>query len=134
MKMYQSITSFACMLLLVGCGSGGPELASVSGVLLSDGKPVPNAMIEFFPVDGITSTAMTDAEGKYSLNYNDEDGAIVGQHTIQVTIGVPQTTVDPNSTEMAPPMIEPPQTIVLPEKATVESGENTMNLELPPSK
>jgi len=134
MKIYQTITSFACILLLVGCGSGGPELAPVSGVLLSDGKPVPSAMIEFFPEDGITSTGMTDAEGKYSLNYNDEEGAVVGTHTVQVTVGVPQTTVDPESTEMAPPMMEPPQTTVLPDKVTVDSGENTINLELPLSK
>jgi hypothetical protein len=35
---------------------------------------------------------------------------------------------------MAPPMMEPPQTTVLPDKVTVDSGENTINLELPLSK
>jgi hypothetical protein len=134
MKMSQSIIPFCCLLFLAGCGSGGPELAPVTGVLTSEGKPMPSAMIEFFPEEGVTSTGITDAEGKYSLKYNDEEGAIIGTHTVQVTVGLPQTSIDPDSTEMAPPVMEPPKTVVLAEKVTVEAGENSIDLKFPPSK
>ena len=95
---------------------------------------MPSAMIEFFPEEGVTSTGITDAEGKYSLKYNDEEGAIIGTHTVQVTVGLPQTSIDPDSTEMAPPVMEPPKTVVLAEKVTVEAGENSIDLKFPPSK
>ena len=74
--------------LASGCGgSDEPELGVVTGEVIQAGSPVPGALVEFFPEAGVTSTAITDSEGKYSLRYNDREGAIVGTHQVQVTPG-----------------------------------------------
>lgn len=115
----------------LGCGSNGPQLGTVTGVLTQEGSPVTGALVEFFPEEGKTSTGTTDAEGKYVLSYEDSEGAIIGEHTVQVTVGVPQPAVDPESMEVAPPMMEPPKTVVLPQKVSVKEGENSIELQLP---
>ena len=84
------------LLALAGCG-GGVTLAPVSGVVTLDGRPYPNAVVSFQPVGGTGnenpgrgSMAITDADGKYTLKYdNVEPGAVVGKHVVRiVTNGV----------------------------------------------
>lgn len=129
-----------CLLLLlfnlIGCGGdSGPELGTVTGVVFENGSPISGAMIEFFPEEGITSTGISDEEGKYSLKYDDRQGAVVGQHSVQITPGMGAImNPDLESNKEAPPMKSPPKTIVLPEKITVESGDNEIDLKLPGKK
>jgi hypothetical protein len=73
--------------LLAGCGPGGPEVVRVTGTVTCQGKPVGNLYLNFKPDVGRPSWGVTDAEGKYSLNYSrDRDGAVVGKHTVWVTV------------------------------------------------
>lgn len=117
---------------MLGCGSSGPELAPVTGVVTSEGKPLAGVMVEFFPEEGVTSTGLTDSEGRYSLKYNDEEGAVVGNHKVQLTPGMGGVAImDPNSEEMAPPMQEAPKTVSLKDKVTVITGKNTIDLKIP---
>lgn len=70
-----------------GCGrSDLPELGTVSGQVLLNNEPLPNAIVNFSPqAGGRPSTAETDASGRYSLLYlMDVDGAIVGEHVVTV--------------------------------------------------
>ncbi|QDT95125.1 carboxypeptidase-like regulatory domain-containing protein [Gimesia aquarii] len=135
MSRVQSIGLILLVLNLTGCGNSGPELGVVTGVVFENGSPISGAMIEFFPEEGITSTGITDEEGKYSLKYNDRVGAVVGRHSVQITPGMAAiTNPDLESNQEAPPMKSPPKTIILPEKITVESGKNNIDLKLPGKK
>lgn len=84
----------ACGLLIVAAaGCGGPpadlpELGTVSGVVTLDGKPLPNARVMFTPDHSRPSGAMTDANGRYELIFNEKlKGAAVGKHTVRISLG-----------------------------------------------
>lgn len=77
----------AALLASGGCGSsaGQPELGTVSGVVNMDGQPLAGVTVSFAPAKGRTSSAMTDAQGKYELVYvHNTKGACVGQHTVHI--------------------------------------------------
>lgn len=79
-------------LAAAGCGGpAGPPVGTVTGTVTFDGQPVANASIQFVPKgEGRTSTAVTDAEGKYTLLYDStQAGALVGKHLVRVTTAVP---------------------------------------------
>ena len=69
-----------------GCDSG-PPMGQVSGKVTFQGKPLPNAEIEFQPVDNRpSSSARTDAEGRYKLQFTSKkSGALVGEHVVAIT-------------------------------------------------
>ncbi|HAH44436.1 hypothetical protein [Gimesia sp.] len=75
------------MLILTGCAkSSGPDLAAVKGHVTLDGKPVPNARLEFSPSEGRPSVGTTNAEGVYELQFSIEKaGAMVGPHKVKIT-------------------------------------------------
>ena len=91
----RNITTFIGAALLgavVGC-SGEFPLASVSGVVTLDGKPLENATVFFQPqakgtesVVGPPSIGVTDATGKYSVaTHKLGSGAVVGDHTVSIS-------------------------------------------------
>lgn len=74
------------MAAVVGCGSGGPALVPVTGVLTYKGKPVANAGLRFLPEAGRPSSGQTDEEGRFTLSYDREhEGAVMGKHKVWVT-------------------------------------------------
>jgi hypothetical protein len=79
-----------CWLILMagiaGCAQSGPELATVSGRVTVDGKPVENLDITFQPDEmRPASYARTDASGHYELGYKrGVTGALLGQHTVRI--------------------------------------------------
>lgn len=86
--------TFSLLLILspwvLGCGGGGPSdvppLGTVTGVVKLDGEPLAGAQVTFSPENGRSSTAETDATGRYDLRYSAElKGAVVGQHTVAIT-------------------------------------------------
>lgn len=78
--------SFALIALcLTGCGDG-LGLVPVSGTVTLDDKPLSGAEIIFRPVDGRPSLGVTDAEGKYTLRYlDDQNGAVPGKHQVSIS-------------------------------------------------
>ena len=88
-------SAWVAVLLLVcsGCADDG-RLASVSGTITLNGKPLPNAHIQFEPKEiaedgtgGISSYAHADKDGKYTLKtLDDSDGAVVGLHRVRITL------------------------------------------------
>src|SRR4026207_1545244 len=73
--------------LLAGCGESGPPMGTVTGKVTLDGKALNNALVTFTPEGGATpSTGKTTEEGQYELIYMDRKGALVGNHTVAVTV------------------------------------------------
>jgi hypothetical protein len=73
-------------LLVAGCGSGGPEIAYVTGRVTLDGKPLPNATVVFIPENGRPAGARTDADGNYVLNFSEgRQGAIPGKALVRIS-------------------------------------------------
>jgi len=76
------------LMLQVGCGPSGPEIARVQGTVTMDGKPLPNAIIMFVPVGGRPSVSETDANGKYVLEFSGgRKGAIPGINRVEINTG-----------------------------------------------
>jgi len=78
------IAAFA-MLPLIGCDAG-PATGLVSGVVTVDGKPIKDAVVNFYPTDGRASTGTTDENGRYELSFTRQRmGAVLGNHKVTVT-------------------------------------------------
>src|SRR5262249_47717449 len=70
----------------VGCSPGGPEIATVSGNVTMDGKPLANATIVFSPENGRPAGARTDEKGNYVLNFTEgRQGAVPGLSSVQIS-------------------------------------------------
>lgn len=78
------------LLALAGCG-GGPVFGTVGGQVRAGGKPADKVRVEFHPdagsgTKGPSSSAETDADGRYTLTcfHNDraQAGAVVGKHKV----------------------------------------------------
>jgi hypothetical protein len=87
---------------LSGCGDAAPYgLATVSGVVTLDGKPVPYTRITFMPKaspdnpnPGPGSTATCDDTGRFELKtVRGESGAVVGPHSVTLSATGPPRPV-----------------------------------------
>jgi hypothetical protein len=91
------VVSAALVLSLAGCGGGSYVTAPVSGQVLLDGRPLPNAMVMFVPEasagakDPVPSAVGTTGDdGRYSLVLQSgakKTGAVVGKHKVMITLG-----------------------------------------------
>jgi len=117
------------VVLLAGCGSSGPELATVSGVVTMDGAPLKHAFVTFVPEAGRPSFGGTDDNGHYELVYtNDRNGAIAGSHTVRVST---KRASDPENGTKAQPEIVPKKFNTQSQlKKSVEPGANVIDVEL----
>jgi hypothetical protein len=114
-------------LTMVGCGN--PNLASVTGKVTLDGKPVANAFIKFYPTTttGAPSFGKTDASGTYRMMFSDtEAGAWVGENSVQISTGDVGLAPGMGTPETIPVAYNTKSTLV--EK--VKAGSNTINFEL----
>lgn len=130
------VSRFALIVLLVisvGCGGAPddrPELATVYGVVKSEGKPLANATVKFSPDGGNRpSTGLTNESGEYSLAYTaDVDGAEIAMHVVTVVANTPDGDYEGDA---------PPPAPKLPATASdgsitreVKAGSNTIDIEL----
>jgi len=79
------------ILSLSGCSTRNdlPELGEVTGRITLDGQPLPHAQIQFLPASGRPSSAESNEDGRYRLQYTaDEYGAVIGAHTVQIRTAV----------------------------------------------
>jgi hypothetical protein len=78
--------------VLSGCGKKSPPpVVEVSGVVLLNKQPLPNALVTFVPQLSdfgaeMNSTAVTNNKGEFKLQcaYKDQPGAVVGKHKVTV--------------------------------------------------
>lgn len=133
--MTTSLRTKAALALLAlsfaaGCGKeSGPPLAYVEGVITIDDEPAPLVMVEFQPAQGggSPSIGFADTNGYYRLQFtNSRAGALIGPHTIRVTMDD-----DPTPDNVAP-LIDIParynkQSVL---KAEVKPGKNRHDFNL----
>lgn len=116
MTFSKHLKSVGCVLLalvLGGCSSEGPEVVPVEGVAKLGGRPVPNLELNFFPEEGRPSWGVTDANGRFKLNYTrGQDGARVGKHRVTVRGGPPASAAE----EISGRAVESPEVARLREK------------------
>jgi Carboxypeptidase regulatory-like domain len=91
----------AALLSITGCGNG---LTPITGVVTMDGKPLPNAIVTFFPVDGGSSaTGKTDDKGSYKLIGVLGEGLKPGSYKVAITTAetavAESSDIDMNSPE-----------------------------------
>src|SRR5262245_30413224 len=87
---------FVCLLwvaVLAGCT--GSRTSPVEGIVLLDGKPLPDASVQFVPQGtGRDATGQTDKSGAFSMStYKPKDGVVPGDY--KVVISLPTGTLDP---------------------------------------
>lgn len=124
------LTLILAFVVIAGCGGSEEDLAPVEGTVTLNGKPLPNARVEFDPEHGSTSEGETRGDGHYELMFApDQPGAIVGTH--KVRIYTRRMYTDPDGKEHEEPEILPPEynfkTKLVKE---VTPGENNINLPL----
>ncbi|QDT53159.1 hypothetical protein Pan44_11740 [Caulifigura coniformis] len=109
---------------LVGCGRPEVELASVTGTVTLDGKPLSNAFVQFVPSrGGRAAGGATDETGRYELDYSAEDkGALVGTAKVLISTGDPEA----GRKETVPPRYNRKTDLT----AEVGQGANVLNFDL----
>lgn len=138
----------ACCFCL-GCGSGLPETAPVTGKVTINGQAVQSGKITFYPAEGRPAMGEIGSDGTFRLTtFADGDGAVLGKH--KVTIKATQVTGTPPprsfEEELARAKEKTPMTAsvvewIVPEKYArqestplereVKRGENLINFVLP---
>lgn len=83
--------SVLLVLTLAGCGGAAKvKVVPAEGIVKIGGKPAANIMIQFLPdtrsgLTGPSSSATTDAEGKFKLIAQDgREGAVLGTHMVML--------------------------------------------------
>ena len=82
----------AVSLLTVGCMGCGSDayaqlgLIEVSGIVLLDGKPLPNAKVSFEGEDKRQAIGVADSAGRYRLMYDSRTAGVTpGRKTVRIT-------------------------------------------------
>lgn len=115
------------------CGCGGEEvaLAPVTGFVTEGGKPMPGAIVEFFPNAGRTSVGKTNEGGEFTMRYGDDEGVVIGPCKVQITPGMAVPDVDEGADQVAPPMKGPPEVIMISDSIIVKDNDlNTFAFEI----
>ncbi|MFI4874720.1 MAG: carboxypeptidase-like regulatory domain-containing protein, partial [Blastopirellula sp. JB062] len=93
--------ALAIGLLLTGCGDKGPATGLVTGLVTLENQPLPNAEIVFYPDHGRASSGLTDADGRYELQFTyDKMGCLPGHHEVMITTRV-LSSDDPGAKRLA---------------------------------
>lgn len=126
------VAGLLAVISLAGCGGKNdkPPLGKVKGKVTLDGQPLADANVSFAPTEGgRTSTAVTQSDGTYELNYNTKDkGAKVGKHAIRVSTFV-QGGDEKDSPKGVPEKV-PKKYDKEPITKDVAAGENVIDIEL----
>jgi hypothetical protein len=123
-------------LVPLACGPSGPEMATISGKVTYNGKPVPKGTITFIPTTpgGRNAVGVIAADGSYALQTEKPgDGALLGDYNVTISAHdeavldyIPAKPVEPKL--LAPAKYENPKTTDL--KATVKRGASPVNFDL----
>ncbi|MDR1052641.1 MAG: carboxypeptidase-like regulatory domain-containing protein [Planctomycetaceae bacterium] len=86
-KVVCSISILFVLVLILISGCGNSASGRVSGVVTLDGKVLPNAAINFYPVEsGSPAVGMTDSSGRYELAIsNSMKGVVPGNYKITIS-------------------------------------------------
>ncbi|MCA9128527.1 MAG: carboxypeptidase regulatory-like domain-containing protein [Planctomycetales bacterium] len=124
-----SVCAIVTLLVAAGC-SGRSDLGLVSGTVTLDGKPLPNAFVEFSPqAEGSVASGRTDENGEYFLMYSRTvKGASVGENVVRITT---HDVLDDGGKEVHVPEKVPARYNANSELVvTVKAGSNELDFEL----
>lgn len=124
------IASIFSLLPFLGAGCDkGPAIAPVSGVVTQDGKPLPDAVVEFQPDYGTPSYATTTDDGAYELSYRSgRMGALLGHHTVRVSTRGEVTDPETDETYVVPETIPGEYNSETTLEFEVERGKNVFDI------
>lgn len=93
-KRFAWLLALLLPMAIAGCKKDPPPIVPVSGVLLLNGQPLPKAEIRFYPIEeGLNADyiamAVTDDQGRFTLETNGQPGACACVHKVTVTEGPP---------------------------------------------
>lgn len=96
---------FLSLLAIAGCGSDRPPLASVTGTVTLDGKPIQYVGLMFSPVDGgRPSICGTNEKGEFKAMYvRGAPGALLGKHRVSFDEGSAEDKKEDEFKPYAPP-------------------------------
>ncbi|WP_425398652.1 hypothetical protein [Aeoliella sp.] len=125
--------SMICLLLALAASSGcndRPELGTVAGSVMLDGKPLKFGKVMFQHVEGgQPATGEIQPDGSFVLStFRPEDGAIVGAHRIRV---VCYTSQDPARRAAEGPAGDALGELLIPESYS-SLGASGLSAEVPP--
>jgi hypothetical protein len=130
---------FLFVLTSLAAGCGGSKVGLVSGKVTLDGKPLPNARINFQPIGdtaytGVGSFGQADEHGEYTLKLIDgkATGAIVGKHRVAISAYDEGKAPDPSDDRKKGPPDRVPLRYNVQTELTfdVKPGPNTANFDL----
>ena len=119
--------ALSCLMFTAGCGSNN-DLATVTGKVTLDGKPLEGAQVVFAPTGGgTTSYGRTDANGEYQMMFTDsERGAWLGENVVRISTEDVGTGDSPAKKEVVPGVYNSRSTL----KVTVEKKPNVFDFDL----
>jgi hypothetical protein len=101
---------------MAGYNSQSARFSEAQGTVLLNNKPVPFAEVVFAPdagVSGPSSSAVTDADGHFTLTTDDgRVGAVVGKHRVTVRTSKPRNDPRPDDNPRAGSTLGDPPTYV----------------------
>ena len=85
-----SFILFALVVAIAGCRSGELDVQSVTGTVTYNGSPLEGAIVTFVSAEddsGYGATAVTEMDGRYSLNTHgaNRNGALVGTYNVTIS-------------------------------------------------
>jgi hypothetical protein len=140
------------LLLVPACTGSDRVVGEVEGTVRYNKQPLPGVIVEFLPdseqgTRGPRSRAVTDEQGHYTLQFDDEDpGAVVGHHRVVVRAGDEQTdrgrktaghaaggrtSPGPRGASLADLLDRYKKATTTPLKREVHAGKQTIDLDLP---
>ena len=126
------------VIVFAGCNTG-PRLNNVYGTLKYQGKPLPDAIVNFVPADGRPGKALTDEKGYYKdIQFGrDRYGLVAGDYDVVIKYLPPVPPASPLDPEPQPPPEFQPAfnkygNFGKPEfKVTVKDGQGSLDIDLP---
>lgn len=88
------------VLILAGCGRGGPTLYPVQGTLKKGDQPLAGVTVNFLPVETNQpgSAGVVGSDGRFTMYcQNGRPGAVAGLH--KVVLGAPKVATTPEAVE-----------------------------------
>jgi hypothetical protein len=111
--------------LLAGCGNG---LASASGTVTVDGKPLESGTVTFHPDDGGPTPYGTVSNGKFTVNTGQDAGLKRGSYKVTVSARtIPEPGSNETGQDLTPPKYAKPDTTPLTAEVT---GRNHFEFDL----
>lgn len=97
-EILKALLALAMLAALSGCGAGAHGLATVTGQVLLDGKPLTSGSVNTVPDQGRGARGEIDGQGRFTLDSGDLGaGAVVGTHRVAVVAVERQENPTPES-------------------------------------